>query len=109
MGLVPLVNQTGTKRMASLNVEMSEEMSVPRAAICALQEKQSVNADDASPGQRGFPNVGPAALNPLFKHDAILKARLEAGSNVSLKWENNSPLLELPSLFPLGLAADTFG
>lgn len=90
---------------------MLEKMSqsVPRAAICTLQEKQSVNTDGPSPGQLGFLNVGPAASDTLFKRDAILKARLDAGSNVSLKWEDNSPPLELPSPFPLGLAADTFG
>lgn len=66
-------------------------------------------ADHPSLGQRGFRHVESAAPNMLFKHDAILNGRLDAGWDGSQKWESNAPLLALPSLFPLGLAADTFG
>lgn len=83
--------------------------SIPRAATSSLQEKQFVDADGPSPGQLGFPAVKSAAPNMFFKQGAFLKVRLDAGWNVSQKWENNSPLLELPSLFPFGLVVDTFG
>lgn len=88
-----------------------EKMSqfIPRAATSALKEKQSINADGPSPGQLGFTRVKTAAPNmlpPTCHHSESWM--LDAGWNVSQKWEN-SPVLELPSLFPLGLAADTFG
>lgn len=88
-----------------------EKMSqfIPRAAPAALREKHSVNADGPSLGQPGFTHVKTAAPNVLLKHGSILKVELNVGWKLSRKWKNNSPVLELPSLFPLGLAVDTVG
>lgn len=96
--------------MNSLTVNMLEKMFQFMPELQHLPGKSnSLNADDPSPGQPGFVYVKTTTPNRLLKHAAILEISLAAGGNGSQNWENKSPLLDLPSLFPLGLAVDTFG
>lgn len=109
MGLVPSVRPELSGELTYGDTLEKMSQFIRRAATCALKEKQTINVDGPSPGRLGFTRVKTTAPNLLLKHDTILKVGLDAGWNVSPKRENNSPVLQMPSLFPFGLAVDTFG